>query len=63
LRSGSATLLGEVSRTWMEIATGQNPPPCSQIRDSGWKSPIPKEFFGQRCFDKVGSNTAVDYTH
>jgi len=60
LGSGAELLWGNVSGTWKELATGQNPPYCSQIRSAGWKSTIPKDFYGQQCWEK-GSNVPVDY--
>ena len=60
-RGGSAILWGKVSGTWKVIVVGQNYPPCADIRAAGWKSTLPKGFFGQQC-SKVGYNISVDYT-
>lgn len=59
-RGGAAILWGKVSGTWKTIAIGQNPPPCADIRAAGWKSTLPKGFYGQQCSVK-GNNFPVDY--
>ncbi len=59
-RGGAAILWGKVSGTWKVIVVGQNTPPCADIRAAGWKSTLPKDFYGQRCLEK-GSNFSVDY--
>jgi hypothetical protein len=59
-RGGAAILWGKVSGTWKVIVVGQNPPPCADIRAAGWKSRIPKGFYGQQC-SQEGYNISVDY--
>ena len=59
-RGGVAILWGKVSGTWKVVFVGQNTPMCADIRTAGWKSTIPKDFFGQQCLEK-GSNVPVDY--
>ena len=59
-RGGTAILWGKVSGTWKVIAIGQNPPPCAAIRAAGWKSTLPKGFYGQKC-SQEGYNISVDY--
>jgi hypothetical protein len=59
-RGGVAILWGKVSGTWKVLFVGQNTPPCADIRAAGWKSTLPKDFYGQQCLEK-GSNFSVDY--
>jgi hypothetical protein len=59
-RGGAAILWGKVSGTWKVLFVGQNTPPCVAIRAAGWKSTLPKGFYGQECFEK-GSSYPVDY--
>jgi hypothetical protein len=59
-RGGVAILWGKVSGTWKVLFVGQNTPTCADIRAAGWKSTLPKDFYGQQCLEK-GSNFSVDY--
>jgi hypothetical protein len=59
-RGGVAILWGQVSGTWKVLAVGQNTPPCADIRTAGWKSTLPKGFFGQQCRQE-GYNFPIDY--
>jgi hypothetical protein len=59
-RGGVAILWGKVSGTWKAIVVGQNTVPCADIRTAGWKSTIPKGFFGQQCREN-GYNFPIDY--
>jgi hypothetical protein len=59
-RGGVAILWGKVSGTWKAVVVGQNTVPCADIRTAGWKSTIPKGFFGQQCREN-GYNFPIDY--
>ena len=59
-RGGAAILWGKVSGIWKVIVVGQNTPPCTDIRAAGWKSTLPKGFYGQQC-SQEGYNISVDY--
>jgi hypothetical protein len=48
---GYAILWGKVSGTWKQLIAGQEVPSCAAIRTAGWKTTIPKEFFGGLCVD------------
>lgn len=55
---GYAILWGNVSGTWKQLMAGQEVPTCADIRTAGWKTTIPKEFFGGVCRDAKGAEVA-----
>jgi hypothetical protein len=57
---GYAILWGKVSGTWKQLMAGQEVPTCADIRTAGWKTTIPKQFFGGTCRDTKGAE--VEYT-
>ena len=54
---GYALLWGKVS-TWKVLVAGQDLPGCPELRSAGWKSTIPKGFYGGQCYE-AGSTTPV----
>jgi len=50
---GSAGFLwGKIAGKWKLIIAAQDVPACSEIRDAGWTSTIPKEWLGGQCMEK-----------
>lgn len=48
---GHMVLWGKVAGKWGIVVSGQSEPTCSDIRDAGWTSTIPKEFYGGQCME------------
>ena len=55
---GYALLWGKVSGSWKVLVAGQDLPGCPELRTAGWKSTIPKGFYGGQCYE-TGSATPV----
>jgi len=55
---GAAVLWGKTSTGWKQVLAGQDVPMCSDVRASGWKSTIPRDFLGGQCYD---GTEVVDY--
>ena len=51
---GADFLWGKIAGQWRIVVSGQDVPVCSRIRNAGWTSTIPKEFFGGQCMEKDG---------
>jgi len=49
---GGFILWGKIAGKWGVVIGGQAEPVCSDIRDAGWTSTIPKEFYGGQCMEK-----------
>ena len=49
---GAGFLWGKIAGKWGVVIGGQAEPVCSDIRDAGWTSTIPKEFYGGQCMEK-----------
>ena len=48
---GGLILWGKIAGKWGVVVGGQAEPVCSDIRDAGWTSTIPKEFYGGQCME------------
>jgi hypothetical protein len=55
---GYAVLWGKEASGWKVVISGQDVPGCVAIRTAGWKTTIPKAFYGGQCYD---NGTLVDY--
>lgn len=49
---GALFLWGKIAGKWKLIIAAQSVPACSDIRNAGWTSTIPKEFLGGQCMEK-----------
>jgi hypothetical protein len=59
---GYAILWGKVSGKWKVLVAGQDTPGCPELRTAGWRSTIPKDFYGGQCYEAGNDSTAVAYT-
>jgi hypothetical protein len=55
---GAAVLWGKTSTGWKQVLAGQDVPMCSDVRASGWKTSIPRDFLGGQCYD---GSEVIDY--
>jgi hypothetical protein len=55
---GAAVLWGKTTTGWKQVFAAQAVPMCSDVRASGWKSTIPRDFLGGQCYE---GTEVVDY--
>jgi hypothetical protein len=55
---GAAVLWGKTSTGWKQVLAGQDVPMCSDVKKSGWKTTIPRDFLGGQCYE---GTEVIDY--